>query len=1057
MISNEAPFDVCQNVFSVTQEVTDISLQLESEPIISTPFEVVPDLSELWDPCGYFTIIQSPLAGDPFTNSVDVTYTVIGLRDCSIVGPNLSFCDPLDEATVTVVFESLAPIISDCPTEPYVLQDSTCSFPLLNISDLISVESFCEPYFISMVPNTPSDFQGPGLARIELTVTDACGEARCHFDAMLVCSEESNTLTVACPALVFQDENCVFNMPDLTPFLEVVSICGWGIKEQSIPFNTPFPSASPQQDVVVTVTNSCGQSQTCLIPFSLKCDPNGGSCILSHVISAPIQAELITNQLVQFTTGLGVLDPLSSSVTNIMSYAYDTNHFQFLSSIPQLTDIGGLLIPNPDQPLAEDQSYSILCLTLAKGVFTNTVFISQEGQPPHKALPLSGSIITTPFLTVTAEEFLQEEADCSFEIPDLASFPNLINISSSHPAGIASQSPAVGDQPFLGGGFMSFEVTVTNAYFSEVVIITAQIQCATAHDLYLEHENVASDLGEIEIGDTVQITITFSNSSNTSVIPTQLIYTYDPDILAIEPPLTGQSPLNGSILFEEFPQVDPGETLEWTFPFIAIGNGKFTNTVSLLIPDGSEITDSAIGNVVRSQNDHSISGSAWLDYNSNGLRDPNEVALQGILVQVFNEVNSNVLSQITAYNGQYKFSLPEGKYYLDFNYSGLVPGVELQVTRSNFTDLNRNNDVDLNGKVFVTNSSSKVIDLGLSFLWSDVKLSHTVYAGHDGGNGCSGASQIIIDSSAPVTYCFSVLNSGTAPLTNLVISSSRLGVSQNQPELFPGETFDFHVEYFTTGMLASAASVTAYDELNDENVHAISQAWVSDVSNRQILGRIVKDTNNNGTADASESGYSGLSIELRNSAGQPIQTTFSQENGDYKFTGLGSGSYYLMVELTPGLSFGDEPGFGLGHTPIDLGSANLVNVNSFIVPSMDADGDGLPDDWEISTGQSSAQLDPDGDGQTNFEEFLSGTDPSDSSSTFNISAIRWVIDGVEIDFQAQATRSYILESYNKVNGAEDGWIQIQTNILGKNGMLTVLDSTGSEFVRWRKYRISIQP
>ena len=47
----------------------------------------------------------------------------------------------------------------------------------------------------------------------------------------------------------------------------------------------------------------------------------------------------------------------------------------------------------------------------------------------------------------------------------------------------------------------------------------------------------------------------------------------------------------------------------------------------------------------------------------------------------------------------------------------------------------------------------------------------------------------------------------------------------------------------------------------------------------------------------------------------------------------------------------------------------------------DTDGDGLPDDWEKKHGlnlsdSSDAVRDTDGDGYTNIEEFINGTDPN---------------------------------------------------------------------------------
>ncbi|MBA7582573.1 hypothetical protein ES708_24504 [subsurface metagenome] len=54
-------------------------------------------------------------------------------------------------------------------------------------------------------------------------------------------------------------------------------------------------------------------------------------------------------------------------------------------------------------------------------------------------------------------------------------------------------------------------------------------------------------------------------------------------------------------------------------------------------------------------------------------------------------------------------------------------------------------------------------------------------------------------------------------------------------------------------------------------------------------------------------------------------------------------------------------------------------------PGRDTDGNGMPDDWEIYYGldpyRDDANEDPDGDGLTNLEEFLAGTDPSAPNSS----------------------------------------------------------------------------
>jgi hypothetical protein len=54
----------------------------------------------------------------------------------------------------------------------------------------------------------------------------------------------------------------------------------------------------------------------------------------------------------------------------------------------------------------------------------------------------------------------------------------------------------------------------------------------------------------------------------------------------------------------------------------------------------------------------------------------------------------------------------------------------------------------------------------------------------------------------------------------------------------------------------------------------------------------------------------------------------------------------------------------------------------------DSDDDGLPDDWEdangLDVGTDSSDEDPDGDGNSNMLEWLTGTDPQDRTSAFRL-------------------------------------------------------------------------
>jgi hypothetical protein len=58
------------------------------------------------------------------------------------------------------------------------------------------------------------------------------------------------------------------------------------------------------------------------------------------------------------------------------------------------------------------------------------------------------------------------------------------------------------------------------------------------------------------------------------------------------------------------------------------------------------------------------------------------------------------------------------------------------------------------------------------------------------------------------------------------------------------------------------------------------------------------DTNKNGSQDAGEVGIKNLQVQLLNcSSLSPLFVTFTDVNGLYKFSGIGSGSYRILVQV----------------------------------------------------------------------------------------------------------------------------------------------------------------
>ena len=138
--------------------------------------------------------------------------------------------------------------------------------------------------------------------------------------------------------------------------------------------------------------------------------------------------------------------------------------------------------------------------------------------------------------------------------------------------------------------------------------------------------------------------------------------------------------------------------------------------------------------------------------------------------------------------------------------------------------------------------------------------------------------------------------------------------------------------------------------------------------------------------------------------------------------------------------------------PTGVFSPAAGSVSLTMIP--DADGDGLPDAWELAyfgnTTNAVATADADGDGLSNRDEYLAGTDPTNALSVLKI--VLTTTNANVLRFVAQSNLSYTVQ--RRTNLIAPAWSSL-TGITALPTVRTVLVNTvpapsGTE----RYYRIT---
>jgi protocatechuate 3,4-dioxygenase beta subunit len=431
----------------------------------------------------------------------------------------------------------------------------------------------------------------------------------------------------------------------------------------------------------------------------------------------------------------------------------------------------------------------------------------------------------------------------------------------------------------------------------------------------------------------------------------------------------------------------------------------------------------------------SVGNFVWSDTNGNGIQDPSEPGILGVVATITNKAGGPVkdalgntltaaqLTTTTDANGLYSFTnLAPGQYTVTFTQPA---GYTVSPSTQGTDTTKDSNGLMAMSAVLTGGQSDLSLDLGLipqgvsvgNFVWSDTNANGIQDASEPGVMGVvatiSNAAGGPVKDAAGNTLTAAQLTTttdanGLYSFTNLAPGQYIVTFTQPAGYTLSPSTQGTDTTKDSNGLVATSAVLTGGQSDPTLDLGLIPQG----VS----VGNFVwSDTNGNGIQDPGEPGVPGVVATITNKAGGPVLsatgtpltaaqlTTTTDANGLYSFTNLAPGQYTITFTQPAGYTLSpstqgtdttkDSNGLmamsavltaGQSDTTLDLG---LVPAGGFAIGNrvfLDANNNGAQDAGELgipgvtvnllnSAGAQVATITTDANGYYLFKDLTAGT------------------------------------------------------------------------------------
>ena len=175
----------------------------------------------------------------------------------------------------------------------------------------------------------------------------------------------------------------------------------------------------------------------------------------------------------------------------------------------------------------------------------------------------------------------------------------------------------------------------------------------------------------------------------------------------------------------------------------------------------------------------------------------------------------------------------------------------------------------------------------------------------------------------------------------------------------------------------------------------------------------------------------------------------------------------LTASLPPGATSyqdnGLSPSTSYDYRVMAIGPTDFSAAGAVTVTTPAGVGDGIPGWWRLqyfgnglsAAGNAALLADPDGDGMTNYQEYLAGTDPTNRLSVFKINSTKLNGNDIIVTFPSVTGKTYQLQKTVSLVLA-NSWVTLQNNIQGTGNPISITDSDAASQPRGF-YKVIVNP